>query len=146
MDMDIDMGATDTSGGVSPDFHPGDFSSGPGPGYTPASPDGTDQWETGPEVDSSGSGSGSFEDPMKDYETKKKSYQTTPVLTKYEKTRVLGQRANQIINGSEPLIPTADNKNPYDIALLELTQKKIPFIVKRPYGNTFEYWKLEDLL
>ena len=24
-------------------------------------------------------------------------------------------------------------------------QKKIPFILKRPIANTFEYWKLEDL-
>jgi len=137
------VGAVDTSGGYTPASPDGtdQWETDPpaSPGYTPASPDGTDPWETDqPE--------GSFEDPMKDYETKKKSYQTTPVLTKYEKTRVLGQRANQIINGSEPLIPTTDNRNPYDIALLELNQKKIPFIVKRPYGNTFEYWKLEDLL
>jgi DNA-directed RNA polymerase subunit K/omega len=87
-----------------------------------------------------------FEGPMKDYETKKKSYKTTPVLTKYEKTRILGQRANQIINGSKPLIPhPEEHGNPYDIAVQELNQKKIPFIIKRPYGNTFEYWKLEDL-
>jgi DNA-directed RNA polymerase subunit K/omega len=36
--------------------------------------------------------------------------------------------------------------NAYEIALLELAEKKIPFIIKRPYGNTFEYWKLKDLL
>ena len=28
----------------------------------------------------------------------------------------------------------------------EFNEKKIPFIIKRPYGNTFEYWKLNDLL
>jgi DNA-directed RNA polymerase subunit K/omega len=86
-------------------------------------------------------------DPMKDYEAKKKTYKTTPVLTKYEKTRILGQRSNQIINGSKPMIqnPEDYHNNPYDIALQELKQKKIPFIIKRPYGNTFEYWKLEDL-
>ena len=85
-------------------------------------------------------------DHMKDYETKKRAYKTTPVLTKYEKTRILGQRTNQILNGSKPMIQNPeDYGNAYDIALQELEQKKIPFIVKRPYGNTFEYWKLEDL-
>ena len=84
---------------------------------------------------------------LTNYGTKKKSYKTTPVLTKYERTRVIGERANQIINGSKPFISNSENYgNPYDIALVELQQKKIPFIVKRPYGNTFEYWKLEDLL
>jgi len=139
--VDVDM-INDTSD--SPAFHPAS------PGYIPASPDGTDPWSPlspdGSDNEETDSPSGSFEDSMKDYETKKKSYKTTPVLTKYERTRILGQRSNQIINGSKPLIPTEDNGNPYDIALLELTQKKIPFIVKRPYGNTFEYWKLEDLL
>ena len=87
-----------------------------------------------------------YADPMKDYEAKKKTYKTTPVLTKYEKTRILGQRSNQILNGSKPMIQNPeDYGNAYDIALQELDQKKIPFIVKRPYGNTFEYWKIEDL-
>ena len=34
----------------------------------------------------------------------------------------------------------------YDIAVQELNEKRIPFIIKRPYGNSFEYWKLNDLL
>ena len=41
---------------------------------------------------------------------------------------------------------TGKFEHPYQIALEELNQGKIPFIIKRPYGNTFEYWKLEDLL
>ena len=81
---------------------------------------------------------------LEDYEEMKKSYKTSPYLTKYEKTRVLGERANQIINGSSPFI-TDDIMNPYEIALRELQQKKIPFIIRRPYGNTVEYWKLQDL-
>ena len=86
-------------------------------------------------------------DPMKDYEAKKKSYKTTAVLTKYEKTRILGQRANQIMNGSKPLISNPENyQNAYEIASSELKEKRLPFIVKRPYGNTYEFWKLEDLL
>jgi DNA-directed RNA polymerase subunit K/omega len=86
-------------------------------------------------------------DVIKDYETKRKTYQTTPVLTKYERTRVLAERASQINSGSPVFIPNPENyTNSYDIALKELQLKKIPFIVKRPYGNHYEYWKLEDLL
>jgi len=33
----------------------------------------------------------------------------------------------------------------YEIVIEELRQKKIPFIIKRPLNNTYEYWKLEDL-
>jgi hypothetical protein len=34
-----------------------------------------------------------------------------------------------------------------EIARLELEQKRLPFIIKRPLPNgTFEYWRLMDLL
>jgi DNA-directed RNA polymerase I, II, and III subunit RPABC2 len=34
-----------------------------------------------------------------------------------------------------------------EIARLELEQKKLPFIVKRPLPNgTYEYWRLADLM
>lgn len=86
-------------------------------------------------------------DTLEDYENLKKTYQTTPVLTKYEKTRVLAERASQIANGSPVFVSNPETyANVYDIALKELTLKKIPFIVKRPYGNGFEYWKLSDLI
>ena len=84
---------------------------------------------------------------LKDYAKLKQGYQTTPVLTKYEKTRVLAERASQIANGSPIFVPNPENyENVYDIALKELTLKKIPFIIKRPYGNGYEYWKLSDLI
>jgi len=81
------------------------------------------------------------------YEERRKTYKTTPTLTKYERTQVLSERATQLTNGS-PLMITDTGKftNTYDIALQELKEKRIPFIIKRPYGNTFEYWKLKDLL
>ena len=62
---------------------------------------------------------------LKDYAKMKQSYQTTPVLTKYEKTRVLAERASQIANGSPVFIPNPENyANVYDIALKELSLKK----------------------
>ena len=84
---------------------------------------------------------------MKDYKKKIKEYKTIPFITKYERTRVLSERASQINEGSNILISNADEySNAYDIAVAEYNEKKIPFIIKRPYGNTFEYWKLNDLM
>ena len=84
---------------------------------------------------------------MQNYKKNKKNYKTTPTLTKYEKTRVLSERASQINEGATILISNPESySNAYDIAVAEYNSKKIPFIIKRPYGNGFEYWRLNDLL
>lgn len=74
-------------------------------------------------------------------------HRTLPYLTKYEKARVLGQRAKQIETGSKPFVKVPENIiDSYIIAELELREKKIPFIIKRPIpGGAFEYWNLKDL-
>ena len=74
-------------------------------------------------------------------------HKTIPFLTKYERARVLGQRAKQIETGSKPLVKVPDNIiDGYLIADLELEQKKIPFIIRRPLPNgASEYWRLVDL-
>ena len=41
---------------------------------------------------------------MQNYKKNKKNYKTTPTLTKYERTRVLSERASQINDGSQALI------------------------------------------
>jgi DNA-directed RNA polymerase subunit K/omega len=83
---------------------------------------------------------------LRKYNKNKKNYKTNPTLTKYEKCRVLSERANQINCGSQIYISNPnDFSNAYDIAVKEYNEKRIPFIIKRPYGNTFEYWKLKDL-
>ncbi len=88
-----------------------------------------------------------FKTLMKGYNKKKKLYKTLPTITKYEKTRILSERASQINDGATVLIQNPDKfSNAYDIAVQEYNEKKIPFIIKRPYGNNFEYWKLSDLL
>jgi DNA-directed RNA polymerase subunit K/omega len=83
---------------------------------------------------------------MKDYEEKKKRYKSNPILTKYEKSRILSERSSQIISGCPIFISNPENyDNAYQIASKELEQNLIPFIIKRPYGNEYEYWKLKDL-
>jgi len=74
-------------------------------------------------------------------------HKTLPFLTKYEKARVLGQRSKQIENGSAPFVKVPEHViDGYTIAVLELNQKKIPFIIRRPIpGGAFEYWNLKDL-
>ena len=74
-------------------------------------------------------------------------HKTNPYLTKYERTRVLGQRAKQIETGANPFVKVPENIiDSLIIADLELKEKKIPFIIKRPIpGGAFEYWKLKDL-
>jgi len=74
-------------------------------------------------------------------------HKTVPLLTKYEKTKILGMRVKQLNNGAQPYIPRNEKIiDNYVIALIELEQKKIPFIIQRPLpNNNFEYWKLHDL-
>jgi DNA-directed RNA polymerase subunit K/omega len=74
-------------------------------------------------------------------------HRTIPFLTKFEKSRVLGERAKQINDGATPFIALKPNViDGYLIALEELEQKAIPFIIKRPLPNGgCEYWKLKDL-
>ena len=74
-------------------------------------------------------------------------HKTIPYLTKYEKARILGQRAKQINSGSPPFVKVPENViDGYIIAELELKEKKIPFIIRRPLPNGgSEYWSIKDL-
>ena len=74
-------------------------------------------------------------------------HKTTPILSKYEYANIVGIRAKQLADGSSPLteIPEELIDN-YIVAEIELKQKVLPFIVKRPLGHGgCEYWKLSDL-
>ena len=75
-------------------------------------------------------------------------HRTIPYLTKYERARVLGQRAKQINLGARPFVKVPENIIDGNlVAEMELTQKRIPFILRRPLpGNSgSEYWNLKDL-
>ena len=72
---------------------------------------------------------------------------TIPILTRYEKAKILGLRAKQINHGAKPFVElTKDIIDGHTIAFMELTQNKIPFIIRRPMPNGgSEYWKISDL-
>jgi DNA-directed RNA polymerase subunit K/omega len=74
-------------------------------------------------------------------------HRTIPIMTKYEKTRILGQRTKQINEGA-PIFIKIDSTviDGYLIAVKELEQKKTPFIIRRPLPNGgSEYWRVQDL-
>tara|TARA_B110000305_G_scaffold148794_1_gene165139 strand:- start:144 stop:827 length:684 start_codon:yes stop_codon:yes gene_type:complete len=66
---------------------------------------------------------------------------TNPRITKYEMALLIGKRATQIECGATPNIKISPGQSVISIAEEELRQRKIPLIIKRPIGNTFEYWK-----
>jgi DNA-directed RNA polymerase subunit K/omega len=73
-------------------------------------------------------------------------HRTVPFVTKYEKARIIGQRAAQLDAGATPYVPTEFLIDGASIAEREFEEKKIPVIVKRPLPNgAFEYWRLRDL-
>jgi DNA-directed RNA polymerase I, II, and III subunit RPABC2 len=74
-------------------------------------------------------------------------HRTIPILTKYERARIIGERAKQLNSGATPFVEVEPSLiDGYLIALKEFDEKKIPFIIKRPLPNGgCEYWKLKDL-
>jgi len=74
-------------------------------------------------------------------------HKTLPFITKYEKAKVLGERAKQLNSGAEAFVEMSDEIiDGYLIAMAEFEQKKIPMIVRRPLPNGgSEFWRLADL-
>jgi len=83
---------------------------------------------------------------QKNYDKLKKENISKPILTKYEKTKILSERTQQLSNGSVSFLKNPESYSTiFEIALEELKQKNLPFIIKRPVSNKTEYWKLSDL-
>lgn len=76
------------------------------------------------------------------------NHKSLPFLTQYEKTLIIGKRTNQLSQMARPYIEVPKHiSNVADIARMELEQKRLPFIIKRPMPDgTFEYWRLSDLI
>ena len=72
---------------------------------------------------------------------------TRPYITKYERAKILGIRAQQIAHGAEAMVPVEDKISIREIVKTEYRNKRIPLIIRRflPNGN-FEDWKLKDFL
>lgn len=79
---------------------------------------------------------------------------TRNIMTKYEVTKVIGMRVEQLARGSPTLIDVEaeighedPNHMLHKIAQLELEKKLIPFIIQRPLPNgEKEYWRIQDMV
>jgi len=74
-------------------------------------------------------------------------HKTPPFMTKYEKARIIGARAEQLEHGGQPFIPVDETIiHGRTIAIMEFEAKKIPFIIARPLPDgSVEYWNVKDL-
>ena len=73
---------------------------------------------------------------------------TSPYLTRYERTKVISIRAQQLSIGKQPQIEVVINTiNHLEIALQELKEKKIPNnIIRKLPDKTIEIWAVKDLI
>jgi len=72
------------------------------------------------------------------------------IMTKYEFNQVISQRTIQLSTGHMPFVkidsPIKSNMDLRLVALEELKQGKIPFIIKRPLPNEkYEFVRVKDL-
>lgn len=70
-------------------------------------------------------------------------------MTKYEKARIIGLRAEQIGNGSPICVDPKGETDTIKIARMELQEHVIPsFIIRRfvPNDKGYEDWDVRDLI
>ena len=71
---------------------------------------------------------------------------TKPFLSKFERVRLLGDRAKQLSLGAKPMLKNTELLNPKEIARLELEKKVIPLIIERTLPNgKKERWYIHEL-
>lgn len=89
---------------------------------------------------------------VKDAVEQQKKYVTLPWMTKYEFDQVIGLRTMHLSKGALPLVTLPEgfriqgNMELRDIAIQELRQKRLPYMIKRPLPNgRVEYWPVSSL-
>lgn len=87
-----------------------------------------------------------YHDVIKSYDPSKNT--TRNILTKYEKVKIIGLRAEQLQRGAAPHVEfDKDHFNPITIATKELETRKLPFMICRTLANgEKEYWRLDDMV
>lgn len=74
-----------------------------------------------------------------------KSKISIPILTKYEKAKIIGLRAIHISKGAKILVDYTGIIDPIEIAEKELKEKVIPLIIRRYLPNgLYEDWKIKE--
>lgn len=87
-----------------------------------------------------------FHDIIKAYDPAKNTSRN--FMTKYEKVKIVGLRAEQLQRGATPYVEfDPAHFNPIEIANKELDARKLPFMVCRTLPNgEKEYWRIEDMI
>lgn len=71
---------------------------------------------------------------------------TRPILTKYERVRLIAERTKHLSLGAKPMIKNTDGLSAQHVAELELEKDVIPIIIIRPLPNNItEQWKVTEL-
>lgn len=91
-------------------------------------------------------------DDIQKIKTDPKEHQSMPIMTKYEFNQLISLRITHLSRGAIPFIQLPEemgirtNMNLRKIALQELKEGKLPYLIKRPLpNNRVEYWKVKDL-
>lgn len=84
---------------------------------------------------------------FKEYIVHNNNKLTSNYLFRYEYSKIIGIRAEQISQGSKVFIDTQGLSDPIEMAKKELFSNKCPLSVKRCIGNNqFEIWSVNELI
>jgi len=81
----------------------------------------------------------------------KSAYVSKNIMTKYEFNQLVGLRTMHLSRGAPPLVDVSDhefksNMDLRQVAVRELMEGKLPYIVKRTMpNNKVEYWEASEL-
>ena len=71
---------------------------------------------------------------------------TKPIMTKYERVRLLSDRTTQLTRGAKPLIKNTTGLSSQKIAELELEHNTMPLKIRRQLPNgKFEIWYTKEM-
>lgn len=69
------------------------------------------------------------------------------MMTKYEKSKIIGERALQLSKGAPTDIDPVGETNPLRIAQMELRARKMPLKIRRPYPDgSYEVISVNNLI
>ena len=60
-----------------------------------------------------------------------------PRMTRFERSKIISMRAEQIANGTVPFVDKLDGDRPIDVAEREFAAGRVPFIIRRFVKNVF---------
>lgn len=92
-----------------------------------------------------------IEDVSKTLENINKQTISKPIMTKYEFDKIIGMRTMQLSNGAIPFVKkenlkTTSNMDLRKIAMEELLEGRLPYIIERTLANNKkEYVRIKDL-